>query len=311
MTTKVGEMEIVWRARRALFPAVMRQPLPKMRAAAAAALLLMGPAAVAGDAGFPLALTRGSRLMIAASINGHAVHALLDSAAEATLIDVKFAKKLGLRSSSTATGVGSGNASFEAGMAPGVRLQALGLTLPNQTVAIVDLEDVGRRLLGRRLDVILGREIFDAARLWIDIDGRRIRVLSRNQEPAGVRLDLVSERGIETLEVRVEGAAARAAFDLGNGSGVLIGSKFAQRLNLLTDGRPVSQARGGGLGGEATRETLRLKSLEVAGRDFKNLGAAIDAQPSATAVNIGVNVLRHFLITADFDNHVLWLQPRR
>jgi len=298
-------MDIVWRARCGKLPANVAMLF------AAAAWLLMGSAAVAGNADFPLALTRGSRLMIAASINGHAVQALLDSAAEATLIDVKFAKKLGLRSSSTATGMGSGNASFAAGMVQGVQLQALGLALPNQTVAIVDLEDVGRRLLGQRLDVILGREIFDAARLWIDIDGRRIRVLSRNQEPAGVRLDLISERGIETLEVRVEGTAARAAFDLGNGSGVLIGSKFAQRLNLLTDGRPVGQARGGGLGGEAIRETLRLKSLEVAGREFKDLAAAIDAQPSATAVNIGVNVLRHFLITADFDNHVLWLLPRR
>ncbi|MGO9933681.1 MAG: pepsin/retropepsin-like aspartic protease family protein [Steroidobacteraceae bacterium] len=284
-----------------------------MRAAAsvaAAAWLLVG-SAVAGEAAYPLSLTRGSRLMIAASINGHPVHALLDSAAEATLIDSGFAKQLALHSSSVARGQGSGKDSFEAGMAPGVQLQALGLTLPNQTVAIVDLADVGHRLLGRRLDCILGREIFDAARLWIDIDGRRLRVLSRDAEPAGVRLQLVTQNGIETLPVRVEGEAARAAFDLGNGNGLLIGAKFADRMHLLTDGRPVSKARGGGLGGETTRQMLRLRSLEVAGQVYTNVAAAIDAQPSATEVNIGVNVLRHFFITADFPNHVLWLEPRR
>jgi predicted aspartyl protease len=284
--------------------------ISKIRAVGAAALLLAGSAA-AGNEGYPLVLTQGSRLMIAASINGHPVQALLDSAAEATFIDVKFARKLNLHSSSTALGSGSGNASFEAGMVPGVTLKALSISLPNQTVAIVDLGDVGRRLLRQRLDVILGREIFDAARLSIDIDGRRIRVLTRDGEPAGVRVQLVTEHGIETLPVRVEGEAVRAAFDLGNGGAVLLGSTLAQRMHLLTDGRPVVTARGGGLGGETSRQTLKLKSLEVAGISFADLDAAIDSQPSATDVNIGVDVLRHFLITTDFKNHALWLEPRR
>jgi hypothetical protein len=288
-----------------------RGAIRKIGAAAAAALLLGLAAAVANDAGYPLDLTRGSRLMIAASINGHPVHALLDSAAEATLIDRKFAKRLHLHSSSTAQGVGSGNASFEAGMATGVKLDALGLSLRNQTVAIVDLEDVGQRLLGRRLDVILGREIFDAARLGIDIDARRIRVLKRDGEPRGVRLELVTRNGIETFPVRVEGGEpVPAAFDLGNGSGVLLGSKLAQRMRLLTDGRPVNAARGGGLGGETIRQTLQLTSLEVAGQKFTDVAAAIDAQPSATDVNVGVDVLRHFFITTDFENHALWLEAR-
>jgi predicted aspartyl protease len=282
--------------------------ISKIRAAGAAALLLAGSAA-AGD--YPLILTQGSRLMIAASINDHPVQALLDSAAEMTLIDVEFAKRLKLHSNSTTTGSGSGNASFEAGMVDGVQLKALGLSLPDQTVAIVDLKDVGRRLLGQRLDVILGREIFDAARLFIDIDGRRISTLKRDREPAGVRLELVTEHGIETLPVRVEGAAVRAAFDLGNGSGVLLGSKLAQRMHLLTDGRPIATARGGGLGGETSRQTLKLKWLEVAGIAFADLDAAIDANQSATDVNIGVDVLRHFLITTDFEKHVLWLEKRR
>jgi Aspartyl protease len=284
--------------------------ISKIRAAGAATLLLAASAAAA-DRNYPLILTQGSRLMIAASINDHPVQALLDSAAEATIIDIEFAKRLKLRSSSTATGQGSGNASFEAGMVDGVQLKALGLSLPNQTVAIVNLKDVGGRLLGQKLDVILGREIFDAARLFIDIDGRRIRVIKRDVEPAGVRLELITERGIETLPVRVEGAAVRAAFDLGNGGGVLLGSKLAQRMHLLTDGRPVAAARGGGLGGETSRQTLKIRSLEVAGISFADLDAAIDAQPSATDVNIGVDVLRHFLITSDFANHLLWLEKRR
>jgi predicted aspartyl protease len=260
---------------------------------------------------YPLSLTRGSRLMIDAKINGRSVPALLDSAADTTILDSKFAQTLNLKSGQAVAGQGSGQASFEATLVSGVKLEALGLSLENQTVAIADLTDVGRRLLNHPIDVILGREIFDAARLAIDINGRRIAVVSRDQEPRGVKLELVTEHGVETVPVRVEtGPPVRATFDLGNGSHVLISKSFATRMNLLVDGREVTTEHGGGLGGEATRQVLTLRVLEVAGGRFRNVKAAIDPQPSASDVNIGVSVLRHFRITTDFTNHVLWLDPR-
>lgn len=192
----------------------------------------------------------------------------------------------------------------------GVTLEALGLSLKNQTVVVADLADVGQRLLNHRIEVILGREIFDAARLQIDIDGRRIGVVSRSQQPPGVQLDLVTEHGVETAAVRVENSAARATLDLGNGSHVLISKSFATRLKLLTDGRPVTPQRGGGLGGAASRQVVTLRVLDVAGRRFHNVKAAIDPQPSASEVNIGVSVLRHFRITTDYLNHLVWLDRR-
>jgi len=282
------------------------------------AIMLLGvaPAAWPGSpsaapGSYPVALTRGSRLLVDARVNGHAVKALLDSAAEATLIDPAFAGALQLASGTTVTGQGSGDASFDAALIKGVELQVFGVTLPDQTVAVTELADVGRRLLGQPLDVILGREIFDAARLRIDIEGRRITVMPRDTVPPGIRLELTTENGVETLPVRLEGAGAqRAVFDLGNGSEVLVGSKLAARLHLLTDGRQVSSARGGGLGGETSRQLIPLHSLEVAGRTFREVPAAIDSQPSAADLNIGVSILRHFVITSDFAAHTLWLQPR-
>lgn len=268
------------------------------------------PAAVPA-AGYPIVLTRGGRLLVDARINGHLVQALLDSAAEATLIDPGFARRLEVTSAGTVSGKGSGAASFEAGLIKGVTLEAFGLTLKDQTVAVTDLADVGQRLLGRRLEIILGREIFDAARLQIDIEGRRIRVVSRDSQPPGTRLELLTEHGVETLPVRVEDSGVvRATFDLGNGAEVLAGAALAARLHLLTDGRKVSTGHGGGLGGETARQLFELHSLEVAGRRFNDVAAAIDPQPSASDLNIGVSVLRHFLITSDFAAHALWLQPR-
>jgi predicted aspartyl protease len=273
----------------------------------------MAVPATAADASYPLTLTSGSRLMVDARINGHPVRALLDSAAESTLIDRKVAASLQVSGGTGVTGQGSGAESFEAAEVKGVTLQAFGVTMKDQTVAVIDLSDVGRRLLGHPLDVVLGREIFDSARLRIDIDGKRITVIGRNLKlaPRGVELALVTEHGIETVPVRVEDhETVRATFDTGNGSEVLIGSKLADKLHLLSDGRPSKLSAGGGLGGELQRQVVTLRTLEIAGQRLTDVPAAIDTRPSASDVNIGISVLGHFLITTDFARHVVWLEPR-
>ena len=258
-------------------------------------------------------LTQGpdTRLYVDAAVNGRHVLALLDSAAESTILDRAFAAGLKLGQGTAVAGQGSGQSSFEASVVEGVTIAALGLRLPNQAVAIADLSDVSARLVGHRVDVILGREIFDAARLRIDIAGGRIAVVGATVAPHGVRLELKTEHGIETMPVRVEdGETVAAAFDLGNGSQVLLGAAFAARAKLLTDGRPVGSATGGGLGGAASRQVLTLRSLELAGRRFVEVSAAVDPQPSASDLNLGVSILRHFNITTDFAHHAIWLEPR-
>lgn len=283
------------------------------RTLAVTLLAMLADAALAQETSrvYPLSLTTGSRLMIDARVNGHPVSALLDSAAETSFLDREFARTLELKGGAAVAGQGSGQASFEATLVNGVTLEALGLSLADQTVAVADLGDVGRRLLKHRLDVILGREIFDAARLAVDIEGRTIAVVPRVREPRGVRLELVSEHGVETVPVRVEGGAPmRATFDLGNGSQVLVSKALAERMKLLSDGRPVRTESGGGLGGEAARQVVTLAYLEVAGRRFTAVEAAVDPQASASDLNIGVSVLRQFRITTDFAQHAVWLEAR-
>jgi|CXWL01.1.fsa_nt_gi predicted aspartyl protease len=260
---------------------------------------------------YPLKLTRGDRLLLATQVNGHAVEALLDSAAEASVLDREFARKIGLTGSGVATAKGSGEKTVEVPLAQGVTLGAAGLTLRDQTVAIADLSDVGQRLLGHPLDMILGRELFDAARLRIDIDRRELEVMEDRAEPGGIRLELKTVNGIEVFPVLVEGEPVLAAFDLGNGSNVFVSGDYAKRRGLLTDGRTVSQETGGGLGGETQRSVISLKSLEVAGLTLADVPASIDEGDSATDLNVGISVLRRFVITTDFSAHALWLEAVR
>lgn len=258
---------------------------------------------------YPLKATKGGRLLLATQVNGHPVDALFDSAAEGSFLDRGIAQKIGLAGSESVTAKGSGEKNFTVPLAKGVTVSAAGITLRDQTIAVSDLSDVGRRLLGHPLDMILGREIFDAARLRIDIAGARLEVLDDKTQPRGTRLETKTVNGIEVFPLRVEGDEVLAAIDTGNGSHVLVGARYANRRGFLTDGRAVTQDKGGGLGGETTRKVIALKSLEVAGVTLSDVTGAIDEGDSATDLNVGISVLKHFVVTTDFRVHALWLDP--
>ena len=158
----------------------------------------------------------------------------------------------------------------------------------------------------------MGREIFDSGRYRIYIPGRRFGRVPRDSEPPGRALPLSEERGIRQLPVRIDDLPpAPADFDLGNGNEVLLGREYATASGLL-DAHPVIGTKaGGGIGGEIERDLIVIDSLTVAGRSFENLTVAIDPTPTASSVNIGVPILRHFQITVDFPEDTVWLQPLR
>lgn len=250
-----------------------------------------------------------NRLFVAAQVNGVPLSALLDSAAEMSFVDAAWAKQNSLVTSGAETARGSGGTA-EVTFAERVTVMAIGKTLDNMTVAVLDLSDISRRLVGRPVPFILGREIFDAARLSIDIEGGAISIADRTATPPGVAFTLTSSRGIESFPARLDGQTVAADLDLGNGSDVMISGALAQRLGLLDDPSALITRKGGGIGGELDRTIVKLPQLEIAGITFANVEAAIDEHDNAGDLNIGVGLLRRFRITTDFEQHTLWLAPR-
>lgn len=253
-------------------------------------------------------IVRGDRLYIPAMINGVSSEAVLDSAAEASIIDDDFARRIGVGRGKPVIARGSGGKA-EAQLIENARIEALGLVIPNVTLAVTDLEDIGKRLFGRRLEAIVGRELFDASRIAIDIERGEIAAIPRTARPEGIRLSLKGHLGIETIPLAIEGKRVRGEFDLGNGSDLLIGKAFAARAGLLN--RKSRRELGGGIGGAVERRVVTLRSVRIAGVTFRNLRAAIDEQPNAADANVGVKLLRHFRIVSDFPQRAVWLQPRR
>ncbi len=255
----------------------------------------------------PLELVN-NRPYLSVTVNGRPVAALLDSAAEMTIIDDDAADRLGLVPTGSATAHGSGAQAMEARFADHVSIEAVGVSIELRA-GILDLGEVSRRLLGRPVEMLLGRDLFDNARLRIDYAAGTIEAVEG--EGRGVRLPLGEHRGTPTIPASIEGRApVQTVLDTGNGSEVLVGRAYAGRIGLTAPGRIVQRTQGGGLGGARTREIVILSTLTIAGRTFTNVRAAIDPGPTASDLNIGTSILRHFILTTDFAGRQIWLEPR-
>lgn len=270
-----------------------------MKRLIAVALLTISTAASAD----PLRFYNG-RLFIDARVNGVATEALLDSAAEATLVDPVFAVKAKLPEGTAQTIRGSAGEA-KARIVEGVTIDAMGQILHPDAVVVTDLTELSQRLIKRPTSVVIGRDLFDAARLRIDIEHATIGTVAKTAAPSGTKLPLTTHAGVEAIPATANGRQVQAEFDLGNGSDVLISRALVNRLQLRVIGRKA----GGGIGGSIERDLIRLRSLDVAGKRFRNVPAAIDDQSNANDLNIGTSILKHFLITTDFKQRAVWLKP--
>lgn len=270
-----------------------------MKHALISAAVLLATAASAE----PLIVDHG-RLFIQAKINGIATEALLDSGAESSLIDPELAEKAGLPEGEKVQLKGSGGEQ-EVRVVSGVRIEALGLVVPSAEIAVLDLTDLSTRLIKRPTVAIVGREVFDAAPIRIDLVKADVRALTKDEKPSGIQLPLTEHNGIETVPVTVGKINAQAVLDFGNGSGVLISRELATQMGL----KPVDKVKGGGFGGEIEREAVVLPELTLAGHIFREVQAEIDETSSRAELNIGTPILKHFVVTADYKGRFAWFQP--
>lgn len=267
------------------------------------ALLLASVLLASSVSAEPLIVDHG-RLFIQARINGVTTEALLDSGAESSLIDPVLAKKAGLAEGEKVQLKGSGGEQ-EVTVVSGVRIEALGLVIPSAEIAVVDLTNLSARLLKRPTVAIVGREVFDAAPIRIDLLNGDVRALAKNERPGGMRLPLTEEKGIETIPVMIGKTKTQAVLDFGNGSDVLISKELAAQMKL----KPVGKVKGGGFGGEVERDVVILPKLLLAGRTFRDVHASVDETSSRAALNIGTPILNNFVVTADYKGRTAWFEP--
>ena len=129
----------------------------------------------------PLIVDHG-RLFIRAQINGVATEALLDSGAESSLFDPKLAAEAHFAPGEKVRIKGSGGEQ-DVELVSNVKIEALGRTIPAAEVVVMDMTDLSTRLIKRPTRAIVGRELFDAGPIRIDLARSDVRALPPGPEP--------------------------------------------------------------------------------------------------------------------------------
>lgn len=265
----------------------------------------------------PFEFYLGSRIYIPAAVNGQATHVLLDSGAEATVLDKAYAESLGIKATAIVPAVGTGGRDV-AELASGVTIRMGAVELTDMTVALIDLKPIAA-MIGRPLPVILGKEVFNA--LAVDLDFARRTIAFQDPAhfraaPGAIVVPVTSTGGIHAIPASIEGGPpVLMDFDLGNGSPLLVFPGHWKPLRML-DGRPSSKSLSGAVGGLKTRDVATVKSLTLAGVTFNDIPAIFGEDDGSafgntrTAGNIGMPILSRFQLTTDYANHRMLLTPR-
>lgn len=259
-----------------------------------------------------------NRLFMPAQINGHQTLALLDSGAEMSLIDKRYALANSLTPEGEAVARGTGGQQAVQ-FVSGVEIKVDQAYLDNQTLIALDLADISERLIGRPLTLVVGRSLFDRGPVWIDFTTNELQLVSPLDKSGdqwskrlkhAEKLPLREHKGIKQIPVLLEGKKVWADFDLGNGSGAMISRRLATELGLLSPERITGTKRGGGIGGEVTRQTILIKELKIGGKSFSDLTIAVDDTDDSSSMNVGTHLLRHFSLLVDFPSDSLYLSQQ-
>jgi hypothetical protein len=261
-------------------------------------------------------LVGGRRIYFTALINSHPVRVLLDSGAEASVIDHTLAQRLNVRSSGR-IGVEGAGGSAEAAFTRGLTIQLGRLNMSGVTAIAMDLHRIGRDV-GTPLEAILGLEPFNE--LIVDLDFAHHRLAFRRpvgfQPPrAARRVSATPAQGNRAVPIQVEGRPEiLAIMDLGNGSPLDLFPNYWKKENLL-QGRPHAEAQMAGSGGKQPATQVTLRNVVFARESFTdvpvNLTAAAATTENSTRVqgNIGLPILRRFRVITDFPDASVFVVP--
>jgi predicted aspartyl protease len=252
----------------------------------------------------PLVVDHG-RLYVQAKVTGASTEAMLDSSAETTLVDDHFAREAKLENGTPLNVTGAGGP-VPARAVGGATIETLGVLVRPEAVVVTDLDKLSGKFGVRNTKVVLGRELFDGARLVVDIPGQTISVVRKSDEAAGERLQVTEHAGMGAVPVLANGVASQAELDFGNPNDVVISRALVGRLGLKAVNRRVL-----GRSGDAVQaDVVIIKSLKVGGAEFGDVTAVVDNRPDASDLNLGTTILGRFRITTDYADKVAWLQPK-
>ena len=252
----------------------------------------------------------GDHVACTVTIDGHAYTFLIDSGAQNVLLDSRVAKQLGL----VEEGALEVRGATRLGGLRVARLPRLHIGDAELDDLVVSTLDLGATLGAVRIDGILGYPFFASGLVQLDLANRTMRFGPPGSfVPAGERIALDVDREIPEAMVRLDDKLeAPFLVDTGNSGALLLYRPFAERHPDLV--RSTGPLLGNfGIGGfnrsyAAHLDAISVGSVALSQRDVEVVMATDGAfADRIDAGNLGLGVLRNFVMTFDLAGSALYL----
>jgi hypothetical protein len=246
---------------------------------------------------------------------------VVDSGAAASQLDDSLARRFGLKVTGEHEAHGAGGVQL-GGTVADVDLGIAGLSIHRHRLATLDLGELSARS-GRSMDLILGRELFEACVVRFDYASGIMELWDAAHPPGGtpgVMLPLTFESNLSYVEgtLRLAGRApltGRFVIDTGSAGGVSLPPEVVERDSLLQCFPRTMEAVALGVGGDVRLRVGRGESFSLG--DLRFDGPLVALRPQGpgritalgTVGNLGGQLLSRCRVTFDYSRSRVWFEP--
>lgn len=265
----------------------------------------------------PFDFFRDNRILVPVVIDNIPATALIDTGADIVMVSGALAKELS-RSSDAAIVVATTSGATTAPLLRDVKVELGNVRLHAITAAVVNLATPSLAL-GRKIDLVLGRELFEHLIVRIDFADQRIgfqRPADFKPPQGSVRVPLRRFNRSRTIDVSIEGGpVVPMQFDLGIDMPVMLNEPYWSKQEYLSNRRSSTMLFAGAAGArEAQIATFR--EISIAGQRISEVSVTFapsrgDAERLLPPGIVGMPVLSRFDIVTDYSRDVLYLTKRR
>lgn len=242
---------------------------------------------------------------VSVAAGGRSYTFLVDTGAQAIILDTRAAQQLGLHPQGKLEVEGTKRVGGM-GIAALDSIQIGGATLRTRVVSVVDLSGIGG---GSPVDGVLGYPFFASAEVEFDAAGSRMTFARPGTlGPRGANIPVDLDRAMVEALGRVNGVDGRFVIDTGNAGELLLFAPFMKLHPTLLPPQDRSFTRSYGFGGSANALNVIVGELDLGPYRFYNRYANVMLERRGAfadrfaAGNVGMGVLRNLVVTFDLAN---------